>query len=177
MLLASGWRQRPTEVVNPILRSAGRFLNWRQPSVQASIFLLWRARQVSGDRPPSSNRFQTGTPADVIERAQYLCAEARTVVAHARQAISEGRTQRNRAAPMARRSRECSTRPADHMLVRCAYCDRVRTPQGEWVAYPTRLSWGRNVEVSHGFCRDCLAQHFPQWPSLSVPDPAALLPC
>lgn len=127
-------------------------------------------------RPPSSNRFQTGTPADVIERAQYLCAEARTVVAHARQAISEGRaqrTERRRWRPLERMLYQ----PADPMLVRCAYCDRVRTPQGEWVAYPTRLSWGRNVEVSHGFCRDCLAQHFPQWPSLSVPDPAALLPC
>ena len=47
------------------------------------------------------------------------------------------------------------------LLPTCAHCRRVRTEQGEWQAMERFVSEHSEAHFSHGFCPECLAQHYP----------------
>jgi hypothetical protein len=56
---------------------------------------------------------------------------------------------------------------ADHerVVALCAYCQRVRTHEGDYGAIPARirvfLSVTSSLTVTHGICPECVAEHFP----------------
>jgi hypothetical protein len=102
----------------------------------------------------SSDVFKTGHPADAIERAQQACFKAQMVVA---QSVAL-RKERDRWRALWRACYETS----EHFVVCCAYCGRVRTLDGDWVSDVYHLRKGRGVEISHGLCQDCLAEHYPR---------------
>ena len=49
---------------------------------------------------------------------------------------------------------------SEQIVVVCAYCDRMRTPSGEWqpsgAVVRSLLQHGSDVLVSHGCCPECL---------------------
>ena len=47
------------------------------------------------------------------------------------------------------------------LLPTCAHCRRVRTETGEWQAMERFVSEHSEAQFSHGFCPECLAQHYP----------------
>lgn len=120
---------------------------------------------------PSRGLAKTGTPADAIERARHLRLQAEVIVARAAAVVGECAQQRSSRRRWFSLWKACYPAP-DHFLVCCAYCTRIRTLDGDWVPAPTLLRGTRSVDISHGACQDCLAQQFPQWPSLSAPEAA-----
>jgi hypothetical protein len=107
--------------------------------------------------------------AEVLDHALHLCLSAARSVGHAK--LSRERARRSREAWAGWRAvwRESGKHP-DHILVCCAYCARLRRDTGEWVAIPTQMSEALHhppASVSHSFCPDCLARHFPPEPDSS----------
>jgi hypothetical protein len=55
---------------------------------------------------------------------------------------------------------------APEFVVCCAFCGRMRTPEGRWVVMSEEV-YQRLLRapgsVSHGYCKDCLRQHFPDY--------------
>jgi hypothetical protein len=53
----------------------------------------------------------------------------------------------------------------DRVIAICAYCQRVRTQQGDWGAIPARMRVFLSVTsvliVTHGICPECVEEHFP----------------
>jgi hypothetical protein len=103
--------------------------------------------------------------AQTIERARDLCWEARLAASQAAAQVAKSRrekSERNRWRAVWSRS---ASRDEPLVVVCCAYCARVRTSDGEWGAIPASLSQAIHqsfaVRLSHGFCPDCLARHFP----------------
>jgi hypothetical protein len=47
------------------------------------------------------------------------------------------------------------------LLPTCAHCRRVRTETGEWQAMERFVSEHSEAHFSHGFCPECMAQHYP----------------
>jgi hypothetical protein len=47
------------------------------------------------------------------------------------------------------------------LLPTCAHCRRVRTETGQWQAMERFVSEHSEAQFSHGFCPDCLAEHYP----------------
>jgi hypothetical protein len=101
--------------------------------------------------------------AQSIERAQELCFDAQVAVHKAAARVAESkRFQSERQRWKAVWSSCAGSHP---VVVCCAYCARVRTPDGQWGAIPVSLSANLHkspaVRLSHGYCADCLARHFP----------------
>jgi hypothetical protein len=102
-------------------------------------------------------------PTEAQEQSVRLCAEAQVAIHCAREIRAES----------AQLRRECECwrqlwevyRRGGYVVVRCAYCGRVRFESGDWSAIPTEVS--RQLQqipqglLSHGVCEDCLRQHFP----------------
>jgi hypothetical protein len=101
--------------------------------------------------------------AQSIQRAHELCFDAQVAIHRAAAQIAESKR------CQAERSRWrviwSGRKSPDDVVVCCAYCARVRTPDGEWGAIPASLSQAVHespaVRLSHGFCPDCVARHFP----------------
>ena len=52
----------------------------------------------------------------------------------------------------------------DEFIVVCAFCARMRSREGPWITLPLWLSEVLRHEggrVSHTFCPECLARHYP----------------
>lgn len=47
------------------------------------------------------------------------------------------------------------------MLPTCAHCRRVRTETGDWQAMERFVAEHSEAQFSHGFCPECLAEHYP----------------
>jgi hypothetical protein len=101
-----------------------------------------------------------------IDRALKLCCAAQVVTFTA--ALLRADTRRLR---IERRQweaiRDAGRANPKYLLPCCAYCERVRTPGGEWVAMPTKLSQylhenPKSLRLTHGFCPDCINSHFPE---------------
>lgn len=45
----------------------------------------------------------------------------------------------------------------------CSYCRKVRTPSGEWVTFECYIEEHTGTMASHGLCRDCLREHYPEY--------------
>jgi hypothetical protein len=99
-----------------------------------------------------------------LERARHCCDIALGATARARAGVAE--TRRLRAA---RRTwsilwSEYRHRPEAPMIC-CAYCARMRNQAGEWLCIHPQISEFLHrpsvVKLSHGYCRDCIARHFP----------------
>jgi AmiR/NasT family two-component response regulator len=48
------------------------------------------------------------------------------------------------------------------LLPMCCFCKRVRTDEGYWQAVDHYISAHTTARVSHGFCPDCAAEHYPE---------------
>ena len=102
--------------------------------------------------------------AQSIERAQELCFDAQVAVRKAAARVAESKRLKSER----QRWRAVWSRcvGADSVVVCCAYCARVRTPDGQWGAIPASLNpiihQSPTVRLSHGYCPDCLARHFPR---------------
>jgi hypothetical protein len=101
--------------------------------------------------------------AQSIERARELCFDAQVAIYRAAAQVAESkRLQSERQRWRAVWSPCAGSLP---VVVCCAYCARVRTPDGQWGAIPVSLSANIHkspaVRLSHGYCPDCLARHFP----------------
>jgi hypothetical protein len=48
------------------------------------------------------------------------------------------------------------------LLPTCAHCRRVRTEAGEWQPMERFVAEHSEAQFSHGFCPDCLTQHYPE---------------
>jgi hypothetical protein len=112
----------------------------------------------------SSPQLRSGQAlAQAIERARELCFDAQIATSKAAAQVAE--CNRLRAARRRWRAVWCQDNP-NSVVVCCAYCARVRTSDGEWGAIPASLSQAVHrsaaVRLSHGFCPDCLARHFPR---------------
>jgi hypothetical protein len=101
----------------------------------------------------------------LMERARELCSMAADVTDTATRVRADTRLRRRQ-----RRDwdaiREASQLDPHHVLHSCAYCHRMKAPSGEWVAIPLSVSKSlrpyKAPFVSHGFCPDCIATHFPE---------------
>jgi hypothetical protein len=104
------------------------------------------------------------TLAKSIKRAHELCFDAQVAIHKAAAQIAESK--RCQAERRRWRAVWSGREDPDHVVVCCAYCARVRTPDGQWGAIPASLSQAVHqspmVRLSHGFCPDCLARHFPR---------------
>jgi hypothetical protein len=100
---------------------------------------------------------------ETIERAKRICFEAQVAIHRALTKVAESK--RCQAERGRWRAVWAGREGPDHVVVCCAYCARVRTPDGQWGAIPAGLSQAVHqspvVRLSHGFCPDCLARHFP----------------
>jgi hypothetical protein len=106
-------------------------------------------------------RYQS--PDEVLEHSRRLCDEARVAVYWAREIQAES----------GRIREECQCwrelwrvyRRGGYVLMRCAYCGRVRVQSGEWIAVPgdvgEQLCRIPSAVLSHGYCEDCIRLHFP----------------
>jgi hypothetical protein len=99
-----------------------------------------------------------------LECAREACSIADQALGRARAGVAE--THRLRAAREAWRhvwSEYCHQQKA--FMVCCAYCARMRSSTSEWVSIPVRTSeflhHSSLVRLSHGYCSDCIARHFP----------------
>jgi len=105
---------------------------------------LERARQLQAETDRLARHVQ-----DVLETAQMLRQES----IHQRMKRSAWRR--------ALYSAEGSRQP---VIVMCAGCQRLRTPEGVWTGLPEGMSpslplrW-RGILVSHGMCPNCLAPY------------------
>jgi hypothetical protein len=101
----------------------------------------------------------------LMERARELCSMAADVTDTATRVRADTRLRRRQ-----RRDWdaiwEASQSDPHRVLHSCAYCHRMKAPSGEWVAIPLTVSKSlRSYKapfVSHGFCPDCIATHFPE---------------
>jgi hypothetical protein len=116
--------------------------------------------------PSSPSTFPAETLAHAIERAAELCFEAGIAISRAAAEVAKSKrcqSERGRWRAVWSRTRSGAEQV---VVVCCAYCARVRTPDGEWGAIPAGLSQAIHqnpaVRLSHGFCPDCLARHFPR---------------
>jgi hypothetical protein len=48
------------------------------------------------------------------------------------------------------------------LLPTCAHCRRVRTETGEWQLMERFVAEHSEAQFSHGFCPDCIVQHYPE---------------
>jgi hypothetical protein len=46
-------------------------------------------------------------------------------------------------------------------LVSCAFCSRIRTPDGRWLAVPETVIALFVGNLSHTYCPDCVELHLP----------------
>jgi hypothetical protein len=104
------------------------------------------------------------TLAQAIARAQQLCFDAQITISKA--AAQVAKSKRGQSERRRWRAVWSARQGPDHVVACCAYCARVRTPDGEWGAIPASLSQAVHqspvVRLSHGICPDCLARHFPR---------------
>ena len=47
----------------------------------------------------------------------------------------------------------------DRLLVRCAFCSRIRSPDGRWIAVPESVVALYTSNVSHTYCPECVELH------------------
>ena len=106
------------------------------------------------------------TTADaLIQWARELCSTALVATNTAASVRADTRLQRQQ-----RRAWDAIWRASQadpqHVLHSCAYCHRMKAPSGEWVAIPLRVRESlrpyKAPFVSHGFCPNCIATHFPE---------------
>ena len=100
--------------------------------------------------------------AQSIERSQELCLEAK--VARQKAAAKIAESKRYQAERRRWRAVWSGRDGPEHVVICCAYCARVRTPDGQWGTIPASVSQAVHrspaVRLSHGYCPDCLARHF-----------------
>jgi glycine/D-amino acid oxidase-like deaminating enzyme len=100
-----------------------------------------------------------------MDRARSLCTAAQIAIDVAAEQVTEAmRLQSERRRWLAVWSDCCAS--ADHVIVCCAYCGGIRTPEGEWGTIPAGMSQvvyqSLALRLSHGICPDCIAWHFPK---------------
>ena len=104
------------------------------------------------------------SPASAIDRAQHLCRAAEVVKDQASQGVTESRRKRSERTHWRGVWLEYCAR-ADHLVICCAYCGRIRLRSGLWTTIPESLARvlrrSTQATLSHGFCEDCLSSHFP----------------
>lgn len=106
------------------------------------------------------------TTADaLIQWARALCSDALDATNTATRIRAETQRQRQQ-----RREWDliwqASQADPQHVLHSCAYCHRLKEPStGEWRTLSPKVSESlrpfKAPFVSHGFCPDCIATHFP----------------
>jgi hypothetical protein len=105
------------------------------------------------------------TAAAIIQTARELCSEAVVAINTATRVRADTRLLRQQ-----RRDWDAIWRASladpQHVLHSCAYCHRLKAPSGEWAAIPLLVTQSlkpfKIPFVSHGFCPDCIATHFPE---------------
>ena len=106
-------------------------------------------------------RFQYPT-IDLAEQSWRAHAGARKAVRTATDLVSTSRAMREQREHWRLLWADRKANP-DRFLSRCVYCDRMRTPEEDWVAIPPRV--GRLLQdlnvafLSHGICPECLDSH------------------
>ncbi len=60
-----------------------------------------------------------------------------------------------------RQSREI--RALRELLPICGFCKKIRTEAEQWVPIEHYISERSEVSFTHGFCPDCIRQHFPEY--------------
>lgn len=105
---------------------------------------------------------------DRIQLARELCAEAAKATERARNVV--GQSRRRRAEWREWRAMwSAYCRQPGTFLSCCAYCARMRTGWGDWVSIPGKISeWllrTPTLNLSHGFCPECLVQQAPEQPN------------
>src|SRR5436309_966817 len=95
-------------------------------------------------------------PGNTMDRAHWLCSEARMAVEEAAHQVTECRRLRAEH----RRSIWSALRRPDQTPVVCVYCGRIRTAEDEWVSLTRSQSLALiRVTLSHGCCPDCMAKY------------------
>ncbi len=49
------------------------------------------------------------------------------------------------------------------ILPTCAYCKKIRDDKGVWKQMESYISEKSGAQFSHGYCPDCVKQHFPEY--------------
>ena len=125
------------------------------------------------NEPPS---LVTSSPVTRV-RAVQLCHAAEIIAQAAATVVAESRRQRDERRRWQVVRSACSVSP-DHIVVTCAYCERVRDPQGSWGAIPSYVSKALHrrisnvLRLSHTICPDCLVTRVPAIGRKSGPAPA-----
>jgi hypothetical protein len=78
-----------------------------------------------------------------------------------RQLKEEEAWRNEREAKLALQRARSEIRILQGLLPTCAHCRRVRTEAGEWQAMERYVAEHSEARFSHGFCPDCLAEHYP----------------
>jgi hypothetical protein len=108
--------------------------------------------------------FLDATTTRAMERAGHLCRSAVRVVAQAKAQVAECRRLRTERESW-RLIWSASRQQPGLFIMCCAFCARIRSSRGAWVSVPIGVSdalhRARGVLLSHGYCSDCIARHFP----------------
>ena len=120
--------------------------------VSVPLFTAERPVQWSSSSPDFPYR-----PADLFDRAQELCAAAQAAVESSVAILGDWASWRR--APV-----EVIT--AEHLVVICAYCHRLRTTEMDWVKAPPAVEHafqadGAHSMLSHGCCPECYQTYSP----------------
>lgn len=92
-------------------------------------------------KPPDRGELQR---AITIARARFAdMAALRSLAARLQKALDEVRT-------------------LTGLLPMCCYCKRIRTDEGYWQAVDSYICAHTAARVSHGFCPECAAKHYPE---------------
>jgi AmiR/NasT family two-component response regulator len=92
-------------------------------------------------KPPDRGELQR---AITIARARFADMVAlRTLAARLQKALDEVRT-------------------LTGLLPMCCFCKRIRTDEGYWQAVDSYICAHTTARVSHGFCPECAAKHYPE---------------
>jgi hypothetical protein len=104
------------------------------------------------------------TKGEDIARSRQLCRDAQAAIELAVSTLTRSRDVIGRSQDRRLVWSEFWASP-NRMLVCCAYCARLRRNTGEWVAIHTALSESLHRSdagvLSHAFCPECIARHFP----------------